>query len=344
MAIRDALVGYKRLKKKHAKKMTAQIKKRAKAHIKNLKEKRQDVYNSKLKRVKALIELKLRKADYLMKKADRWMEKAEREESLDLITKYEKQAKRLRAEARKLRAQAHSMIVRLKKMRAHELREEAELLEAVGSDEGTELVEAAAELEQEAMGDATENEVEYEDIVLTADSPFTDIGMDSTIGRAATYLYNEGVIGGYKDGTFRSDQQVNRAEASKFLYLAKYGEVDDLKNNGKFRDVLEGQWYVKYVIGCAEKGIINGDPDGTFRPADSVNRAELMKIIAETFDLEGDYDGSYADVSEDDWYYKYLGAAKKYNMYPDLGDKFAGGDLLTRGEVAQAIYNVMSVM
>ncbi len=332
---RNAKVAYKMLKKKYPK-MSDASKKKAKVVLKKRAKVSNKYYKKSMMRAKKYSEMLLKKADLLMKLSELYTELDPA--NMEASAKYEKMAM-------KAKKDAYTILFRLKKLRAKELRDEAKELKAAG-DETTaaELETAAVEYEDEVVTVSESEGVEYEDEVITPDSPFTDIGMSSAVGRAAIYLYEEGVIGGYKDGTFQSDKKVNRAEAAKFLYLAKYGEIDDLKNDGKFKDVLEGEWYVKYVIGCANEGIINGDPDRSFRPADSVNRAELTKIIAETFDLDAEYDDSYSDVSKEAWYYKYMGAAKKYNMYPELGDEFAGADMLTRGEVAQAIYNVMSAM
>ena len=83
-------------------------------------------------------------------------------------------------------------------------------------------------------------------------------------------LYRRAVIGGYPDGEFKGDNEVNRAEAAKFLLLARFGTVDELTNNGRFPDVLDGEWYVKFVIFAADEGIISGHPDGLFLPANTL--------------------------------------------------------------------------
>ena len=51
-----------------------------------------------------------------------------------------------------------------------------------------------------------------------------------------------------------------------------------------FSDVDNSSWYGPYVRAIAEKGIVNGYPDGSYHPAESVNRAELAKIIFNTID------------------------------------------------------------
>ncbi len=71
-----------------------------------------------------------------------------------------------------------------------------------------------------------------------------------------------------------------------------------------------------------EKGIINGYPDGTFRPAAPVNRAELLKMLViskEENPLIAQYHGCFSDVSVE-WFAPYVCYAKQEGWvtgYPD---------------------------
>ncbi|PIQ76283.1 hypothetical protein COU78_02055 [Candidatus Peregrinibacteria bacterium CG10_big_fil_rev_8_21_14_0_10_49_24] len=170
---------------------------------------------------------------------------------------------------------------------------------------------------------------------------FADTALDTEVDKAANLLRDIGVIGGYSDGTFRKSSPVIRAEAAKFLLGAKYGEFPNTNNSGRFPDVEDGQWYVKYVIGAANLGIIRGYPDGTFRPGATVNTAEFLKMIAETFDLETGLPYYYADVPTDSWYAIYVGIAERQNLFPTRIEKLEPERLLTRGEVAEAIARVL---
>ena len=331
MKERDVLVEYKNLVKRYGDKMPAAAKRKAKNSLEKLAEIRKERYNMHKDKVEKSFDLSLKLAKALYELSELY--------SLDMD---DDKANSYWMKAKRQVAKAYGYKLSFIKKRTNEIKNSKKYYKDLG--EEVESMSSEVSENEDIITNSSEIGVEYEDVVLTPDNPFSDVSTSSEVGEAAVYLYNEGVIGGYKDGTFKDDQDVNRAEAAKFLYLAKYGEVSDMKNDGKFSDVLEGQWYVKYVIACSEKGIINGDPEGTFRPADKVNRAEFTKIVVETFGLEGEYDGSYSDVSKSDWYYKYLGAAMEYNLYPELGSEFNGSEYLTRGEVARAIYNVMSSM
>ena len=185
----------------------------------------------------------------------------------------------------------------------------------------------------------------YEDEVLVNiedyDNPFPDTSMSTLAGKAASELYRRAVIGGFPDGEFKGDRDVNRAEAAKFLLLARFGEVDHVSNNGRFPDVLDNQWYTKFVVTAANKGIISGHPDGTFRPANTVNTAEFLKMISLIFDLDLNTSYSYRDVSSSDWFARYAGIAERYNLFPDRSSYLSPGNSLTREEIAIAIYKFL---
>ena len=185
----------------------------------------------------------------------------------------------------------------------------------------------------------------YEDEVIvnmsSFENPFPDTDIDTLEGLSASELYRRVVIGGYPDGEFKGSREVNRAEAAKFLLLARYGTVTDISNNGKFSDVKDGEWYVSFVVTAANKGIISGYPDGLFRPANTVNTAEFLKMLTLTFNLSENLNYSYSDVKSTDWFAKYAGIAEKYNLFPDRSTYLNPGDNLTRKEVAIAIYQYL---
>jgi len=184
----------------------------------------------------------------------------------------------------------------------------------------------------------------YEDDVLTTFdlNPFPDTSLDDLEGRAAAELYRRAVLGGYPDGEFKGDREVNRAEASKFLLLARFGSVDlETENNGKFTDVLDGQWYVPYVVTMAEKGFIVGYYNGTFGPNNTINTAEFLKILTLVFDLETGLDHNFTDVADEQWYTKFAGTATKYNLFPKRGTVLNPAETITRDEIAVAIYQFL---
>ncbi len=185
---------------------------------------------------------------------------------------------------------------------------------------------------------------EYEEEVITNQnvSAFTDLNVGTLENSAAAYLKKNNILGGYSDGEFKGWKAVNRAEIAKFLLKANKINIGNIQNNNTFYDVVDGEWYTKYVMKAYNLGILSGYDDGTFKPEKTVNTAEFLKLLANTFDIEYNLPYNYNDVYSYNWFSKYAGIAKKYNLFPDRNSQYLNpAKELTRKEVAIAIYNYL---
>ncbi|MBM3230840.1 S-layer homology domain-containing protein [Candidatus Peregrinibacteria bacterium] len=81
-----------------------------------------------------------------------------------------------------------------------------------------------------------------------------------------------------------------------------------------FPDVAEGHPYASAIRQAYDYGFIAGDPDGMFRPDDTINRAEFAKIIVSVATPKEDiatcmesWEGnSFSDVPADAWFAPYV--------------------------------------
>lgn len=91
------------------------------------------------------------------------------------------------------------------------------------------------------------------------------------------------------------------ALASPFMSLA-----------ATFSDVPESNPDYKAIEYLKAQGFISGYPDGTFKPAQIVNRAEAIKIIlsAKGIATKDATTTSFKDVAASDWFAKYVETAK----------------------------------
>ena len=76
---------------------------------------------------------------------------------------------------------------------------------------------------------------------------------------------------------FRPDQEVTRAEALKILLLAFDILLFPNFQLLLFRIFFPQDWHFPLICTAYTRGIVGGNPDGTFRPNRSVNRAEMCK-------------------------------------------------------------------
>ncbi|MFQ7856846.1 MAG: S-layer homology domain-containing protein [Flavonifractor plautii] len=107
------------------------------------------------------------------------------------------------------------------------------------------------------------------------------------------------------DGRFRPEDSLSRAEAVAMLARLSVDEQGNLlysgaPGTGGFSDVKRGDWYAPYVTFAKRYGIANGYLDGTFRPEQPVSRAELVKLIASYFTVEGGT-SPFPDVPDGHW-------------------------------------------
>jgi uncharacterized protein YnzC (UPF0291/DUF896 family) len=86
-----------------------------------------------------------------------------------------------------------------------------------------------------------------------------------------------GIVSGYPDGTFRPQDTITRQEAAVVLFrlLAPgAGDAGTYKDSGVISDWAEGA-----VKAISAAGIMSGYPDGTFRPQNSITRAETIVTL-----------------------------------------------------------------
>lgn len=181
---------------------------------------------------------------------------------------------------------------------------------------------------------------------LASAQTFSDVPSSSAYYLAVESLVKGGVLQGYEDGTFRPSQSVNRAEALKMILLSAGINVNKGLFQTGFPDVPLDAWYAGYVMEGSLRGIVQGNPDGTFAGDRTVNKAEFLKIVTQTFEVDLSAHQNLtapvaADVSENDWFAPYLSYAKTVGLtYSTLDNKLDPGKLLSRGECAQIVHKM----
>lgn len=102
-------------------------------------------------------------------------------------------------------------------------------------------------------------------------------------------------------------------------------------STGPFTDVGKDGEYYDALVYLKDKGVISGYPDGSFKPFQTINRAEFTKIVMGAngydpakdpsgFDIYSSGDLGFKDVQDKAWYIPYLREAKKMDViggYPD---------------------------
>ncbi|NIA01874.1 MAG: septal ring lytic transglycosylase RlpA family protein [Nitrospirae bacterium] len=183
-------------------------------------------------------------------------------------------------------------------------------------------------------------------------STFSDVEEGNPYFVAISYLEKFGIVDGYSDGTFKPYDDVNRAEALKMLTIAsglfKDSEINALEAETArpFTDTPSSAWYTNYISAAKNEGIVNGYPDGSFKPEQTVTLAESLKIFFESLgNIEYPNIADYLldDTPENAWYTAYTAyAASKgiINIYST--NTMSPNQDMSRGYLAEVIYRSLT--
>ncbi len=161
------------------------------------------------------------------------------------------------------------------------------------------------------------------------------IEISSTLKTRATITPEKLYEKDFKDGVANIVVETDSQNAFKLVAKGDFGEI---KSNSLrpqvFSDVPSDHIYHTAIVDLKNKKIINGYADGTFKPEDSLNRAESLKIILVSNDIL--VEGSsleFKDVKSKSWYFKYVGTALKKGIVKGYEDMtFRPGNMVTRAE------------
>ncbi len=174
---------------------------------------------------------------------------------------------------------------------------------------------------------------------------FNDLSEANEYYPAVSYLYRKGTVQGYPDGTFKPENTVSRIEALKFIFSGLDQQV--LSGlSARFNDTSSGQWYSDYLATAYSIGVVQGYPDGSFKPTQGVNRVEFLKMLFAIIDITIDpvvVEDPYDDVNNLSWYAPYVAYAKEKNIFPVDGSHFDPGQPMSRLEVAEVVYRLITV-
>lgn len=147
---------------------------------------------------------------------------------------------------------------------------------------------------------------------------FSDVGESHWASGEIYTAFQKGYISGYPDGSFRPDVPVTRAEFATIVYGSMGQSIPkggDYLITKYFYDSLD-MWSTRRVNTLGTMGLINGYPDGSFRPDDYVSRAEAVVILNRVKERVGDK--SFMDRVEGVQYEDIVTRNSKHWAYYDI--------------------------
>ena len=144
---------------------------------------------------------------------------------------------------------------------------------------------------------------------------------------------------GYPDGTVRPEANITRAEAAEIVFRCMAEESHDLywSTQNAYTDVSSKAWYAVSVSTLTRAGIIYGYPDGTFRPNNSITRAEFTALMCRFFEKDVSGENVFSDISGHWAEEEILTAANKGLVYGYPDGTFRPNEYITRAEAATLV-------
>src|SRR3989339_203522 len=120
------------------------------------------------------------------------------------------------------------------------------------------------------------------------------------------------------DGTFNANVPIGNVGKKLIEVTAAKDDGEKLSESIRvlrlvgFKDVPQSYWAKRPIEGSSTVGLVEGYPDGTFKPERTLSRAELATLLAryDRLPLEKVEQKPFSDVAVDNWAAKYVQAAK----------------------------------
>jgi len=168
-------------------------------------------------------------------------------------------------------------------------------------------------------------------------------------------LYREGIVKGRAKDVYAPDAPLTRAEFVKIALMAIGEEIDlnESVDDAPFRDVPMYAWYAPFISRAKDLGLIHGYRTGFFKPDQSINRAEAIKILISAFkfniaDYISEREDDFEDIFTDQWYFPYVNFTVrnelvdgKRNINGKVLPAFGPARPITRAEMAKLAIKTM---
>jgi glucose/arabinose dehydrogenase len=163
-------------------------------------------------------------------------------------------------------------------------------------------------------------------------SPFPDVNPGDAFYDDILWMVDRGVTAGFDDGTFRPLEGVSRQGMAAFLYRLA-GEPPGPFDDPGFSDVSSGDPFYAEISWLAHTGITTGFSDGTFRPADTIDRQAMAAFLHRLAGVPPPNfpDPGFSDVGPLHPFYEEIAWMKAAGVTTGFGDgTFRSQDPVTR--------------
>ena len=131
----------------------------------------------------------------------------------------------------------------------------------------------------------------------TTDPSFSDVPAAEWYAAEVAKAVAAGYISGYPDGTFQPNQAISRQEVAAVLSKILVLQGVTGSSFPEFSDQTElPSWSLRAIREISTHGYMGGYPDGSFRPAQPLTRAEAISLLDRVAGLRYDRAGTYGPL------------------------------------------------
>lgn len=154
--------------------------------------------------------------------------------------------------------------------------------------------------------------------------------------KSVNYLVDKQVLNGYPDGTFGSNDLLDRASATKIMTKVLGLQID---SNAKpsFTD-SQNHWATPYIAAAEKAGIVKGEGNGIFNPSGKVTRAAMATMLVNAYKLQNTPNHNEQVKFEDlkgHWGEKYANILIGLKISNGTENGWQPNRFITRAEAAQ---------
>ena len=175
-------------------------------------------------------------------------------------------------------------------------------------------------------------------IASAATADFKD-AKDVTHTEAVDVLSAIGVLNGYKDGEYKPNRVITRAEAAKIIAMFDNGDTDikELYAPVNFTDVKAGHWAESFISYCYHTGIIAGVGNNKYAPDADVTGVQFLKMVLVVLGFDAKEEGLVGTG----YSVRTRNLARQLGLLNGIGNDFDYTKGLTRDNAAQIMLNAL---
>lgn len=167
-----------------------------------------------------------------------------------------------------------------------------------------------------------------------ASSVFKDVSSSDWASKEIDFLYKRGIVKGTGNGQYMPKKALTRAEAAILLTRALNLDAED-NSPLNYKDVKDSHSAYKEIAAVTKAKIMTGYGNGTFQPDKPLTRAEMAKVLSNSFELAGEGKVHFSDVNKDHWAYSAIDALYSAGIAKGYGDgTYKPENFITRAEFA----------